>query len=113
MSSVHITKGSKKHNTSVINEEDCDMMLRTFCENAINELPEDTELTEELLLDIVSEAKQDMAMLDTMLHMKRLHFATRNHTSYTANGNLRKGSSLYNHLDDLVTARLNGKFNKQ
>ena len=51
-------------------------------------------------------ANDDMHMIDDLLHLKRLHFATVDKHSKTRSGNLRKGSMLYNAMDDLIQARV-------
>jgi hypothetical protein len=72
--------------------------------------------TEEVLLYVeaavkggaeIEEAFLDMQMIDSLLHMKKLHLSVMPHIRKTAKGHLRKGSDLYSALDCIVEARVN------
>lgn len=106
----HGKKGSLKHNTEIMTEIEADLFIKSAAEAAINELPIDKELTEENVKEIISEAKEDMKMIDSILHMKRLHLVVHGHIKYTSRGNLRKGTSVYNSMESIINARVNGAF---
>lgn len=107
----HGKRGSLKHNTEIMTELEADLFIKAAAESAINELPIDKELTEEKVIEIVNEAKEDMKMIDSILHMKRLHLVVHGHIKYTTRGHLRKGTSVYNSMESIINARANGAFN--
>lgn len=50
-------------------------------------------------------AYEDMKMIDDILHLKRLHLVVHGHIKTTKAGNLRKGTSLYDAISDVIGAR--------
>lgn len=50
-------------------------------------------------------AYEDMKMIDDILHLKRLHFVVHGHIKTTKAGHLRKGTSLYDAISDVIGAR--------
>jgi hypothetical protein len=51
-------------------------------------------------------AYDDMRTIDDLLHLKNLHNAVRAHIRYTRSGNLKKDSSWYDAMNDLLDARI-------
>lgn len=54
----------------------------------------------------VETAFDDMHMIDSMMHMKEMHSIVHGSIKRTAAGHLRKGSLLYDALNDMLTARV-------
>lgn len=52
-------------------------------------------------------AYDDMKMIDDILHLKHLHFVVHGSIKKTKAGNLRKGTSLYDAINDIIGARCN------
>lgn len=51
-------------------------------------------------------AYDDMKMIDDMLHFKRLHLAVHGQIKTTKAGYFRKGTSLYDGMNDILIGRL-------
>ncbi len=102
-----LQRGSLKHATEIMTEEEADLFIRAAAENQVNELQDD--LTEQKAQSIIEEARKDMKMIDSILHMKRLHLAVNPYIKRTATGGLRKGSTLYNALESIIDARAKDK----
>lgn len=88
--------GCEKYRTSEMKKEE----VETFMEAALRENGDD-----------MSEAWQDMRMIDAMLYAKRLHAAVGHEVRKTRAGYYRKGSDIYTMMDGIVQARVDGKFN--
>ena len=54
-------------------------------------------------------AYDDMKMIDDLLHLKRLHLVVHGSIKVTRAGHLRKGSSLYDAMNDVIEARVINK----
>jgi hypothetical protein len=54
-------------------------------------------------------AYDDMKMVDDILHLKRIHFVIHGHIKTTKAGHLRKGTSLYDAINDVIGARCNNE----
>jgi len=52
-------------------------------------------------------AYDDMRMIDDILHLKKIHFAIHGEIKRTKAGYLRKGTSLYDAISDMIGARCN------
>jgi hypothetical protein len=52
-------------------------------------------------------AYEDMKMIDSILHLKRLHIAVQHQMKYTRAGHLRKGTSLYDGINAIIEGRCN------
>ena len=50
-------------------------------------------------------ALDDMHMIDDILHLKRLHLAVHGAIKKTRAGHLRKGTSLYDAINDIIQSR--------
>lgn len=50
-------------------------------------------------------AYEDMKMIDDILHLKRLHLAVHGQIKRTQAGHLRKGTSLYDAISDVIGSR--------
>lgn len=50
-------------------------------------------------------AYDDMKMIDHILQIKRLHFVVHGQIKLTRAGHLRKGTSLYNAIDSIISSR--------
>lgn len=50
-------------------------------------------------------AYDDMKMIDDILHLKRLHLVVHGQIKTTKAGHLRKGTSLYDAISDVIGAR--------
>lgn len=57
-----------------------------------------------------SEAIADMRMIDSFMHMKKLHFAIHGQIKKTKAGNFRKGTELSNALMSVINGRANNAF---
>lgn len=55
----------------------------------------------------VSAALLDLKMIDTLLHVKKIHFAIHGQIKTTKRGHLRKGSTIFNVLDNIVDGFVN------
>lgn len=51
-------------------------------------------------------AYDDMRMIDTLLHLKRLHLVVHGQIKRTKAGHLRKGTSLYDAMDGVINGRV-------
>jgi hypothetical protein len=88
-------KGSKKYGTEVMKENE----VVLFVEAALPNCDDD-----------ISEAVQDMRMIDTLFHMKRLYLRVHGHIKTTQAGFIRKGSTLYDAMNSIIDGRVNGAF---
>lgn len=59
----------------------------------------------------IKESLEDARMIDSLLHIKKLHFAVRPHITKTKAGYFRKGSLLSDAFESVVEGRANGAFN--
>lgn len=87
--------GSDKYGTAVMKTDECILFFETAYEN--NE-------------GNPNEAFADMKMIDSLLHMTRLHLALGKTVRLTSAGNLRKGSDLYSAYDSIINGRATGAF---
>lgn len=90
--------GSEKYGTAVMKDEEVEI----FFEAALGNCDGDGV-----------EAFADMKMVDTLFHIKRLHFAMGKNITHTATGYFRKGSELYAAYESVIHGRMNGKFTDQ
>lgn len=82
----------RKYGTEIMKDEEVLLFVETAVENGSD----------------ANEAIQDMKMIDTLLTAKRNHLLAFGSVKTTATGRIRKGSSLYNTLEGIVSARANG-----
>lgn len=87
-------KRHSKYDLNEMKDEEALLFLETGMENGSD----------------VKEAIADMRMIDTLLHMKKLHFVVRGHIKTTKAGYYRKGSELSKALDAVIDGRANGAF---
>lgn len=73
-------------------EEECLLFVETCLENGSN----------------VHEAIEDMRMIDNLLNMERIHLVVHGEVKRTASGHYRRGTTLANALDSVVSARAAG-----
>ncbi len=52
-------------------------------------------------------AYDDMKMIDDILNLKRLHLVVHGFIKKTRSGNLRKGTSIYDAINDVIESRCN------
>jgi hypothetical protein len=88
------TIGSEKYRTEIMNDEEVEVMFEAAMEHN-NDDP--------------VEALQDVRLIDTLLHIKRLHFVVHGQIKRTAAGNIRKGSDLYTSMEAVINGRVNNE----
>jgi hypothetical protein len=54
-------------------------------------------------------AYEDMRMIDDLLHIKRLHLVVHGQIKRTTAGHIRKGTSLYDAINDIINSRVQNK----
>jgi hypothetical protein len=81
--------GSEIFETSVMKTEECYLFVK-----AATSAGADLET-----------AYEDMKMIDDLLHIKKIHFVVNGQIKTTKSGHLRKGTSLYDAYNDVITAR--------
>jgi hypothetical protein len=86
------TKGSEVFNTSVMKTEEVILFVKAAMEGGSD----------------LDTAHEDMKMIDSLLHMQRLHISVHGFVKRTRSGGIRKGTSLYNSMDGVINARVKG-----
>lgn len=81
--------GSETFGTSVMKTEEAFLFVK-----AATEAGSDLET-----------AYDDMKMIDDILHLKRLHLVVHGVIKTTKSGHLRKGTSLYDAINDIIGSR--------
>ena len=84
---------SETFETAVVKTDEAVMLVQAAVENGAD----------------LETAYDDMKMIDDLLHMKRLHLAIHGQIKKTQAGHFRKGSTLYNALDSIISARVKSK----
>ncbi len=82
---------SETFETSIIKTEEAFLFVKAAMESGVD----------------IETAYDDMKMIDDILHIKHLHFVVHGIIKKTKTGNLRKGTSLYDAINDVINGRLN------
>ena len=86
--------GSDLYGTEVMKQEEVEVMISSCLHNGAT--PE--------------QAIEDVAIIDALLHAKRLHFVVKQKVTYTETGRIRKQQSLYKLYESVIEGAVNGQF---
>jgi hypothetical protein len=91
MSNAYATRiGSATFGTSVMKTEEAFLYVKSAIEGGAD----------------LETAHDDMRMIDDILHLKQIHSVVHGSIKRTKAGHLRKGTSLYDAINDLIGARV-------
>lgn len=81
--------GSETFETSVMKTDEVVLFIKAATENGSD----------------LDTAYEDMRMIDDILHIKHLHLVVHGSIKTTKAGHMRKGTSLYDAINDIITSR--------
>lgn len=84
--------GSETFGTSVMKTDEAFLFVKAATENGVD----------------LETAYDDMKMIDDILHLTRLHLVVHGQIKKTKSGHMRKGTTLYDGISDVIGSRCRG-----